>query len=88
MDRAPIGWRASPAETASASDWPAAFEQEGQASANLAKGDHLPKGLRAVLAQHVLFAWHRLGIPASDQQLLAACARTVVSMDCGGRRVG
>lgn len=66
---------------ASAPGWPAAFEQAGKALADLAQGGLLTRGLRAVLAHHVLFAWNRLGIPAGDQQLLAACAGTVVFDD-------
>lgn len=66
---------------AAAPGWPAAFEQAGKTLADLAQDGQLTRGLRAVLAHHVLFAWNRLGIPAADQQLLAASAATIVFDD-------
>lgn len=63
---------------AAAPDWPAGYEQAGNALAALTQGGQLTRGLRAVLAHHVLFAWNRLGIQAADQQLLADSAATVI----------
>ena len=62
-------------------EWPAAFEQAGSELAGLARDGHLTRGLRAVLAHHVLFAWNRLGLPAADQHHLAVAAGNVVFGD-------
>jgi protein-L-isoaspartate(D-aspartate) O-methyltransferase len=62
----------------SAPDWRAAFERAGQALAELAAQGSLSRGLRAVLAHHVLFAFNRLGIPAQHQHALATAAGRVV----------
>lgn len=43
----------------------------------LAHQGELTRGLRAVLAQHILFAWNRAGIPAEHQALLATTAARV-----------
>jgi protein-L-isoaspartate(D-aspartate) O-methyltransferase len=58
--------------------WPAAFCQAGRDLAELAQHGTLTRGLRAVLAHHVLFAWNRAGIPAPQQAVLAATASAVV----------
>ncbi len=63
---------------ASASDWPAAFEHTGQALADLAQQGTLTRGLRAVVAHHLLFAFNRLGIAAEHQHVLATAASQVV----------
>ncbi|MEO7193471.1 MAG: methyltransferase, FxLD system [Pseudonocardiaceae bacterium] len=61
-----------------APDWPAAFEHTGQALADMAQQGTLTRGLRAVLAHHLLFAFNRLGIAAEHQHVLATAARQVV----------
>jgi protein-L-isoaspartate(D-aspartate) O-methyltransferase len=61
--------------------WPAAFERAGEALADMAAKGTLTRGLRAVLAQHVLFAWNRLGIAPDDQYALAASAGEAVFGD-------
>jgi protein-L-isoaspartate(D-aspartate) O-methyltransferase len=63
---------------ASAPEWSTAFERAGQALAELAQQGKLTRGLRAVLAHHVLFAFNRLGISAQHQHALAAAAGRVV----------
>jgi protein-L-isoaspartate(D-aspartate) O-methyltransferase len=63
---------------ASAPDWSAAFHRAGRGLVNLADQGSLTRGLRAVLAHQILFAWNRAGIPASQQGLLAATAARVV----------
>ncbi|HVQ99754.1 MAG TPA: methyltransferase, FxLD system, partial [Mycobacterium sp.] len=63
---------------ASAPDWPAAFEHTGQALADMAQQGILTRGLRAVLAHHLLFAFNRLGIAAQHQHVLATAASQVV----------
>jgi protein-L-isoaspartate(D-aspartate) O-methyltransferase len=64
-----IGWAAT---------WPAAFQDAGAALAALAHEGRLTRGLRAVLAHHVLFAWNRAGISAHRQALLASAAAGAV----------
>jgi thiopeptide-type bacteriocin biosynthesis protein len=61
-----------------ASPWVEAFEQAGTALADLARDGRLTRGLRAVLAHHILFHWNRLGITAASQAILAVAAREVV----------
>jgi protein-L-isoaspartate(D-aspartate) O-methyltransferase len=56
-------------------DWSAAFDYAGQQLADHARCGTLERGLRAVLAHHVLFHWNRLGLPYADQSILSAIAR-------------
>jgi len=58
--------------------WPATFRTAGADLARLAEQGHLTRGLRAVLAHHILFTLNRLGIPPSQQHQLATTAATVV----------
>jgi protein-L-isoaspartate(D-aspartate) O-methyltransferase len=58
--------------------WPAAFREAGQ---SLAREGQLTRGVRSVLAHHILFAWNRLGIPAADQSALAYTAARIVFDD-------
>ncbi len=58
--------------------WPAAFEDAGAALADLARSGHLARGLRAVLTDHLLFAFNRHGISAPHQSALATAASRVV----------
>ena len=58
--------------------WPSSHEQAGRALAALAHRGQLTRGLRAVLTDHLLFTFNRLGIPAADQAVLATAATTVV----------
>ncbi|MBQ1041489.1 methyltransferase, FxLD system [Micromonospora sp. C72] len=54
--------------------WLDAFGTAGQALANLARRGHLRRGLRAVLAHHVIFHANRVGLSVHDQSTLAALA--------------
>ncbi|WBC05316.1 methyltransferase, FxLD system [Micromonospora sp. WMMA1976] len=54
--------------------WLDAFETAGQALADLARHGRLRRGLRAVLAHHVIFHANRLGLSVHDQSTLAALA--------------
>ncbi|MFE2345592.1 methyltransferase, FxLD system [Kitasatospora cineracea] len=54
--------------------WVAAFEQAGQDLARLARAGRLSRGLRAVLAHHLLFHANRAGLPIGHQAALAARA--------------
>ena len=58
--------------------WFAAFERAGQRLADLARRGSLKRGLRAVLAHHVIFHWNRLGLSYTEQRTLAALAKEVV----------
>lgn len=68
----------SPLRTAPA--WPAAFDRAGRDLADLAQQGRITRGLRAVLTHHILFALNRLGIPTSQQHLLAS-ASAVAAFD-------
>ncbi|MGH3930424.1 MAG: thiopeptide-type bacteriocin biosynthesis protein [Pseudonocardiaceae bacterium] len=61
-----------------AADWMAAFHQAGHELGNLGREGHLTRGLRAILAHHVLFAWNRLGLPYPQQSTLASTARDII----------
>ncbi|MCW2948943.1 MAG: hypothetical protein JWR24_5660 [Actinoallomurus sp.] len=54
--------------------WPGAFDRAGRCLAELAHQGGLTRGLRAVLAHHILFAWNRIGLPADVQATLAGTA--------------
>jgi protein-L-isoaspartate(D-aspartate) O-methyltransferase len=60
------------------SDWFDAFREAGQRHAALNDEGVSSRGLRAILAHHVLFAWNRLGLPEQVQGALAATAAQVV----------
>ncbi|MGH4022372.1 MAG: thiopeptide-type bacteriocin biosynthesis protein [Pseudonocardiaceae bacterium] len=60
------------------SSWLAAFDHAGRELAQLRDRGELRRGIRAVLAHHVIFHWNRLGIPYTDQLALARLARDVV----------
>jgi thiopeptide-type bacteriocin biosynthesis protein len=61
-----------------ASDWAAAFDNAGTELGELARTGNLLRGLRAVLAHHVVFAWNRVGLSHATQSLLANVAKAVV----------
>ncbi|SCF28898.1 protein-L-isoaspartate(D-aspartate) O-methyltransferase [Micromonospora purpureochromogenes] len=54
--------------------WLDAFENAGQALADLARQGRLRRGLRSVLAHHVIFHANRMGLSVRDQSTLAALA--------------
>lgn len=60
------------------SDWATAFEEAGKALGNLARDGTLRRGIRAVLAHHVIFHWNRIGLPYTTQSILANTAKAVV----------
>lgn len=55
--------------------WLAAFTTTGERLADLAHIGELHRGVRGVLAYHVLHHWNRLAIPACHQARLARLAR-------------
>lgn len=59
-------------------DWAAAFAEAGQTLGDLARNGTLTRGVRAVLAHHVIFHWNRLGLRSTTQSLLAHTAKAVV----------
>ncbi|MFI6287403.1 methyltransferase, FxLD system [Streptomyces sp. NPDC051018] len=58
--------------------WVTAFEQAGVALANLADHGGITRGLRAVIAHHVIFHANRAGLLRHDQSALFNIAREVV----------
>lgn len=56
-------------------DWLAAFERTGEA---LRENGDLTRGVRAVIALHVIFHWNRLGLSAPTQAALAQTAKEAV----------
>jgi thiopeptide-type bacteriocin biosynthesis protein len=66
------------APLASAAQWAGTYAAAGRELAGLAAMGELHRGLRDVLAHHVIFAWNRIGLPYQVQVGLAATARTVV----------
>ncbi|OXM59668.1 thiopeptide-type bacteriocin biosynthesis protein [Amycolatopsis vastitatis] len=58
--------------------WAAAFTQAGARLGDLAMTGGLDRGVRAVLAKHVIFAWNRLGLSHTRQSILANVARAAV----------
>ncbi|WP_327290332.1 methyltransferase, FxLD system [Streptomyces sp. NBC_01198] len=59
-------------------EWVAAFERAGTRLAYLATGAGLTRGVRAVLAHHVIFHANRAGLRLGDQSALFAIAREAV----------
>ncbi|MEH1124851.1 methyltransferase, FxLD system [Micromonospora sp. CPCC 206061] len=56
--------------------WVAGFERAGQELAALARAGRLRRGLRAVLAHHIIFHANRAGISVPDLSTMAALAMT------------
>lgn len=54
--------------------WIAAFDQAGQRLAGAAHSGALERGVRDILAQHVIFHWNRLGLSTPKQAILAWAA--------------
>ncbi|MCF2531154.1 methyltransferase, FxLD system [Yinghuangia soli] len=58
--------------------WVAAFDHAGSRLAELAGRGRLGRGLRAVIAHHVIFHWNRLGLPRADQHILSTLTKEAV----------
>jgi thiopeptide-type bacteriocin biosynthesis protein len=69
---------AADGQAAYTAPWLAAHVQAGQKLGTAANGGHLDRGLRAVLAQIVIFHWNRLGLPAHTQGILAHAAKAAI----------
>lgn len=61
--------------------WVEAFKKAGTDLAALAAQGRLSRGLRAVCAHHVIFAWNRWGLPHQDQHILSTAAREAFMTD-------
>lgn len=59
-------------------DWHAAFAKAGMELRRLRETGQLTRGLRAVIALHVIFHWNRLGLPATTQATLAQAATEAI----------
>lgn len=62
-----------------AAPWTASFDSTGAQLAEASHNGTLQRGLRAVLAHHVIFHWNRIGLPARTQSILAHAARAAVT---------
>ncbi|MET9439397.1 thiopeptide-type bacteriocin biosynthesis protein [Streptomyces sp. NPDC006610] len=58
--------------------WVAAFRDAGAALGTASRDGALERGLRHVIAYHVIFHWNRLGLGAHTQSVLAHAARAAV----------
>ncbi|MER5493990.1 thiopeptide-type bacteriocin biosynthesis protein [Streptomyces sp. NPDC002490] len=58
--------------------WARAYTTVGQELNHLMASGALHRGLREVVAHHIIFAWNRIGLPYTAQAALAATAKTVV----------
>ncbi|MGW3073682.1 thiopeptide-type bacteriocin biosynthesis protein [Kitasatospora sp. NPDC001132] len=63
---------------AGAAGWARAYIDAGEEVAELQATGQLHRGLRDVLAHHVIFAWNRIGLPYAAQAALTAAAKTVI----------
>ncbi|MFG2480737.1 thiopeptide-type bacteriocin biosynthesis protein [Streptomyces fagopyri] len=63
---------------AALTDWIRAFDHAGRQLADLNRRGLLERGLRAVIAHHVIFQWNRLGLSAADQGVLSNLAKEIV----------
>jgi thiopeptide-type bacteriocin biosynthesis protein len=55
--------------------WAAAFDAAGRRLGDAAQEGTLQRGIRDVLAHHVIFAWNRVGLDGRTQSILARAAR-------------
>lgn len=55
-----------------------AFHDCGNALVRLNRNGRLHRGLRSILAYHVIFHWNRAGLPTGHQALLAHAARQII----------
>ncbi|EWM19845.1 O-methyltransferase [Kutzneria sp. 744] len=58
--------------------WINTFHEAGKDLGGFSRRGELTRGLRAVLAHHVIFHWNRLGLSYETQSVLAAAARDAV----------
>jgi thiopeptide-type bacteriocin biosynthesis protein len=58
--------------------WLTAFEKAGSHLKVLRERGHLTRGIRAVIALHVIFHWNRIGLPGPTQAVLAQAAKEAI----------
>ncbi len=58
--------------------WITAVEEVGGTLGRLAQDGRLDRGVREILARHVIFHWNRIGLPTRTQSILALAAQTAV----------
>jgi thiopeptide-type bacteriocin biosynthesis protein len=63
---------------APAASWAGAFASAGRALGAAAACGNLERGVRAILAHHVIFHWNRLGLTDRTQGILAKAARDTI----------
>ncbi|MCK9922609.1 thiopeptide-type bacteriocin biosynthesis protein [Frankia sp. AgPm24] len=63
------------------SDWLTSFRQAGRSLRSLRENGQLTRGVRAVIALHVIFHWNRTGLPATTQATLAQAAKEAIFDD-------
>jgi thiopeptide-type bacteriocin biosynthesis protein len=61
-----------------ATGWVTAFQKAGETLGAAAQQGRLDRGLRHILAHHVIFHWNRIGLPTRTQSILARAARDTV----------
>ncbi|CAJ61345.1 MULTISPECIES: thiopeptide-type bacteriocin biosynthesis protein [Frankia] len=59
-------------------DWLNAFKETGEKLRTLRENGTLTRGIRAIIALHVIFHWNRLGLTATTQTTLARAAKEAV----------
>ncbi|HET9899375.1 MAG TPA: thiopeptide-type bacteriocin biosynthesis protein [Streptosporangiaceae bacterium] len=59
-------------------DWHIAFEKAGTSLRHLREAGKLTRGLRAIVALHVIFHWNRIGLTADSQAKLAQAAKEAI----------
>lgn len=78
IDAGPSSTLATDGPLTPLAEWLAAFEHAGHRLADLSRRGSLQRGLRAVLAHHVIFHWNRIGLAHTDQLVLSTLARNIV----------
>jgi thiopeptide-type bacteriocin biosynthesis protein len=70
-------------------EWHIAFENAGTNLQRLRETGELTRGLRTVIALHVIFHWNRIGLPATSQATLAQAAKEAIfGRGCPQHRAG
>ncbi|WP_405643946.1 thiopeptide-type bacteriocin biosynthesis protein [Streptomyces uncialis] len=59
-------------------EWLKAFDNTGKQLGEAARTGQLKRGIRDVLGRHVLFHWNKLGLPQSQQSIVARVARSTI----------
>jgi thiopeptide-type bacteriocin biosynthesis protein len=75
LDTAPTSALFKPDGLAFIAPWAGAYEDAGHRLGDMARDGTLSRGIRDILAHHVIFAWNRLGLDGRTQGILARTAR-------------